>query len=160
MALRSTSRLVADERRVGYGLGATRPASVAREAPLGTAVRGLWTEFRGLVREHAVLAVLEAQRAGLHLAYIVAAVLVVTVLVVTAWLAGVTALAMWLLRSDVPWPGVLVLAAVLNLVGAGLVAWWAKRQMTEMPFSATLRQLSADRSEITSTGNHAQATRP
>ena len=158
-------RRVADpllaEHPPGYGLGTVRRTPVAvRDGPLSVALHGLWADLRGLVREHAVLAVLEAQRAGLHLAYVVAAVLVVTVLVVTAWLAGVTAVAMWLLRADVPWPGVLLLAALINLVGAGLVAWWAKRQMTEMPFSATLRQLSADRNEITSSSEHAQATRP
>ncbi len=128
---------------------------VTRDGSLAGALRALWTDVREVMREHAVLAVLEAQRAGLHLAYVVAAVLVVSVLVVTAWLGIVTALAMWLLGSDVPWPGVLLLAAVLNLVAAGLVAWWAKRQVSELPFSATLRQLSADRREISMGGNRA-----
>lgn len=126
----------------------------------GDTLRGLWTDARGLVREHAILLVLEAQRAGMHLAFMLGAVLVAAVLVVTAWLAIVVAIIVWLAGEDVPWPGVLLIAALLNLVAAAAVAWWARQQIGEKPFSATLRQLSADRHEITVTGNHAHTTRP
>ncbi|MCW5621916.1 MAG: phage holin family protein [Burkholderiales bacterium] len=126
--------------------------TVAHEdGSLRTALRGAWSELRCVVREHAFLAVLEAQRAGLHLTYALASVLVVSVLLVTAWLAVVTAAVIWL-TAHVTWPVILLVAAILNLVGAALVAWWAKRQLTEMPFSATLRQLAAGREEITTTG--------
>jgi uncharacterized membrane protein YqjE len=127
---------------------------------LGEALRALWMDTRGLVREHAILFVLEAQRAGMHLAYLLAAVLVASVLAVTAWLAIVVAIIVWLASEDVPWPGVLLIAAFLNLLAAAAVAWWARKQVGEKPFSATLRQLSADRHEITVSGNHAHTTRP
>ena len=144
------------DRTVDSGTRGVELAAAPRtDGSLGGALRAVWSDLREVVHEHAVLAVLEAQRAGLHLAFVVAAVLVGSVLVVTAWLAVVTAIAMWLLRSDVPWPGVLLVAALLNLIAAALVGWWAKRQVTELPFSATLRQLSADRREINASGNHA-----
>jgi uncharacterized membrane protein YqjE len=139
---------------------AARDPGLSREASLGAALRGVWVELRSMVREHAVLAVLEAQRAGLHLAYLLAGVLVVSVLAVTAWLAGITALVVWMVDNDVPWPGVLLLAAVLNLIGAAFIAFWVKRQVSELPFTATLRQFSADREEISTGGSHAQAARP
>ncbi|HZP86513.1 MAG TPA: phage holin family protein [Burkholderiales bacterium] len=129
------------------------------EGSFTEAVQGAWHELRGLLREHFVLGVLEAQRAGLHLAYVLAAVLVVSVLVVTAWLAIVTAIVAWLASANVSWPIVFIVAAVLNLIAAALVAWWAKRQVSELPFSATLRQLSADRHDITMNPSHAQASR-
>jgi uncharacterized membrane protein YqjE len=159
MAYTATDRsAAAGTASAGVGLG---PApGLERPASLGHALRGLWTDTRGLVREHAALAVLEAQRAGMHLAYVLASVLVVSVLAVTAWLAIVTALIVWLAGEDVPWPGVLLIAAFLNLLGAAIIGWWARRQLTDKPFAATLRQLSADRQEISVTGNHAYTSRP
>jgi uncharacterized membrane protein YqjE len=125
-------------------------------ASLGSSLRELWIDARGLFREHTTLFVLEAQRAGMQLAFVLAAVLVVSVLAVTAWLAMVTALIVWLAGEDVPWPGVLLIGAFLNLLGAAAVGWWAQRQLlSEKPFAASLRQMSADRHEISVTGNHA-----
>jgi len=109
--------------------------------------RSSWSDLRAMVREHLYLAVLEAQRAGLNLTYILAAVLVVSVLLVTAWLALVTGLVVWL-TAHISWPWILLLAAAVNVVGAALVAWWAKRRLLHVPFSATLRQLAAGRREI------------
>jgi uncharacterized membrane protein YqjE len=128
----------------------------SQRATLGAALRGVWDEFRGLVREHAVLAVLEAQRAGLSFAYLIAAVLVISVLAVTAWLAVVTALILWLAGSGVPWPWVLLIGALLNVLGAVVIALWARKQALHMPFSATLRQFSADRSELAAGGQDAR----
>jgi uncharacterized membrane protein YqjE len=130
-----------------------------RQASLASTLRGLWTDARGLVREHALLAVLEAQRAGMHLAFVLASVLVVAVLAVTAWLAIITALIVWLAAEDVSWPAVLLIAALLNLGGAAVVGLWARRQIAEKPFAATLRQISANRHELSVTGNHAHTTR-
>jgi uncharacterized membrane protein YqjE len=63
--------------------------------------------------------------------------------VVTAWLAGVTAVVVWLLGAGVSWPVALIIAGLLNLVGAALVAWRMHAVIDEMPFAATLRQLKA-----------------
>jgi uncharacterized membrane protein YqjE len=127
---------------------------------LGAALRALWLDARGLVRDHAILAVLEAQRAGMHLAFLLGAVLVTSVLLVTAWLAIVVALIVWLASEDVPWPGVLLIAAFINLLAAAAIGWWARRQVGEKPFAATLRQLSADRQRLSVSGNDADSARP
>ena len=37
-----------------------------------------------------------------------------------------------------------ILAAVLNLVGAGLLGWWMLALIKELPFTALLRQLRGD----------------
>jgi uncharacterized membrane protein YqjE len=129
------------------------------QASLAATLRALWSDARGLMREHATLAVLEAQRAGMHLAFVLASVLVVAVLTITAWLAIVTAVIVWLAAEDVSWPAVLLIAALLNLLGAAAVGLWARRQIVEKPFAATLRQLSASRQELSVTGNHAHTTR-
>jgi uncharacterized membrane protein YqjE len=155
----SSQRAASVAMRAGPPLSAPQ-APGTRQLSLSAALRAVWVELRGMVREHAVLVVLEAQRAGLNLAYLLAGVIVVAVLVVSAWLASITALVVWLVDNDVPWSGVLALAAVLNLIGAAFVAAWVKRQVHEPPFSATLRQLSADRHEVSSSGDDAQATRP
>lgn len=139
--------------------GIAHPRAGEGEGSLNRAVHSAWYEIRAIVREHAVLGVLEAQRAGLQLAYVLAAVLVVSVLGVTAWLAVVIAIMAWLARESVSWPLVFLAAAVLNLVAAALVVWWGKQQLTERPFSATLRQLSADRHDINMGTPNAQAHR-
>jgi uncharacterized membrane protein YqjE len=120
-----------------------------------SSLRSSWADLRAMAREHLYLAVLEAQRAGMHLTYILAAVLVVSVLIVTAWLALVTGLVVWL-TTHISWPWILLLAAVVNLLGAAFVAWWAKRKFMHVPFSATLRQLAAGRREIRTRPTDAQ----
>jgi uncharacterized membrane protein YqjE len=127
----------------------TMPPRPLRHASIGEAIADGWHEFRGLMREHAVLAVLEAQQAGLRFAMLVAIVLVVGVLAVTAWLTLVTALMVWLLGDGMSWPAVLVIAAALNVVIAAVLLWYAKQRLTGRPFTATLRQLSADKSQVT-----------
>jgi uncharacterized membrane protein YqjE len=42
------------------------------------------------------------------------------------------------------WPAVLLVAAGLNLVGAAIVAWRLRVVFSDVPFSATLRQLKSD----------------
>ena len=50
-----------------------------------------WTNFKGLVQDHALLAVLELQRAGISLVKMVAAGIIISILVVSAWMAFVAA---------------------------------------------------------------------
>jgi hypothetical protein len=42
------------------------------------------------------------------------------------------------------WPAVLGIAALINVAGAAVLAWRVKHVFDEKPFSATLRQLSAE----------------
>jgi hypothetical protein len=77
-----------------------------------------WTRLRRLVADYAVLGVLDLRRAALQLAWLVGAGIVIAVLVVSAWMAGVTALIAYLLAREVSWPLALGVAGVVNLVGA------------------------------------------
>jgi uncharacterized membrane protein YqjE len=117
----------------------------ARRAPgLGELVGRLLAEGRSLVTDYAELAVLDARRAAIRLAWLLGCVLVAAVLVVTTWMALVAAGVVLMLGHGASWVTALVVAAVLNLVGAGALAWWMLALIKEMPFTALLRQLRGD----------------
>jgi uncharacterized membrane protein YqjE len=118
-------------------------ASERAESPILEPVERAIAALRALAGDFALLAVLDLRRAALQLAWLVGAGIVASVLVVTAWLAGVTAVVVWLLGTGVTWPVALIVAGLLNLVGAALVAWRMRAVIEEMPFAATLRQLEA-----------------
>ena len=87
---------------------------------------------------------LDARRAALRLAWLLGTVLVAAVLVVTAWLALVAVGIVLLLGQGASWPLALGIAATLNLVGAGALAWWMKGLLSEMPFNALVRSLRGE----------------
>ena len=103
-----------------------------------------FASLRRLATNYALLGVLDARRAAIQLAWLIGAGIVITVLVVTAWLAGVVALAVWLFGKGLSWPAVLGVAAGLNLVGAAVVGWRVKHIFDQKPFSALLRQIKAE----------------
>ncbi len=112
-------------------------------------------EMRHLVREHATLALLEMQRAGLGLARLIAVTLVVALLGVTAWLALLAAFMVWAMGESLSWPALLLLVAAFNIALAIGLGVWAKRFFSEVPFAATLRQLGSDRNETKGMSDHA-----
>ena len=117
----------------------------ARRAPgLGELVGRLLAEGRSLVTDYAELAVLDARRAAIRLAWLLGCVLVAAVLIVTTWMALVAAGVVFMLGQGASWVTALVVAAVLNLVGAGALGWWMFALIKEMPFTALLRQLRGD----------------
>ena len=93
---------------------------------------------------YAHLAILDMQRAAVQFAWLVAGGIVITVLLVTAWLAAVVALAVWLLGQGMSWPAVLGVAALLNVVAAVIVGLRLKNAFDEVPFSATMRQIKTE----------------
>lgn len=107
-------------------------------------IERVFATLRRMAGSYAQLAVMDVRRASIQLAWLVGAGILISVLVVTAWLAGAVALAVWLLGQGMSWPAVLSIAALLNLVGAGLVVWRIKDVFEHGPFSATLRQLKAE----------------
>lgn len=114
-------------------------------APAGdSALERAWARLRQLAADYAVLAVLDVRRAAVQLAWLVGAGIVIAVLVVSAWMAGVTALIAYLLAREVSWPVALIVAGLVNLAGAGLFAWRLKTVLSDVPFAAKLRQLKAD----------------
>jgi uncharacterized membrane protein YqjE len=101
-------------------------------------------EARSLVADYAELAVLDARRAAIRLAWLLGSVLVAAVLVVTTWMALVAAGVVLMLGQGASWVTALVVAAVLNVVGAGALGWWMLTLIKELPFTALLRQLRGD----------------
>jgi uncharacterized membrane protein YqjE len=104
-------------------------------------------ESRSLVADYAELAVLDARRAAIRLAWLLGAVLVAAVLVVTTWMALVAAGVVFVIGHGASWVTALAVAAVLNVVGAGLLGWWMLALIKELPFTALLRQLRGDAPE-------------
>jgi uncharacterized membrane protein YqjE len=112
-----------------------------RQAGLGDLLSHLFSETRQLVTDYAELAVLDARRAAIMLAWLLGAVLVVAVLAVTAWMGGVAAAIVWAFEEGVSWPLAIAVAAVVNLIAAGALVWWMRHLLQDLPFTALLRQL-------------------
>lgn len=120
--------------------GAVRPKPIG----LGDVIGRVLLEARGLAADYAELAVLDARRAAIRLAWLLGAVLIAAVLVVTTWMALVAAGVVLMLGQGASWVTALAVAAVLNVVGAGALAWWMLALIKELPFTALLRQLRGD----------------
>jgi hypothetical protein len=119
-----------------------------RTAPgLGDVLARLIGETRQMVADYALLTVLDARRAAIRLAWILGAVLVAAVLIVTSWMGLVSALIMFAWGRGASWPVALAIAAVLNLVAAGVLGWFMLKLAKELPFTALLRQLRGDAPE-------------
>lgn len=120
-----------------------------RKAPpgLGEVLARLIGEGRQLVSDYALLTVLDARRAAIRLAWILGAVLVAAVLIVTSWMGLVSAGIMFAWGHGASWPVALAIAALLNVVAAGVLAWFTLKLAKELPFTALLRQLRGDAPE-------------
>jgi uncharacterized membrane protein YqjE len=122
-----------------------RPAPPgSRQIGLGELLGHLFKESRNLVSDYAELAVLDARRAAVTLAWLLGSVLVVAVLVVTAWMGGVAGLIIWAFNEGISWGFAIGGAALLNVIGAGVLVWWMRHLLEELPFTALLRQLRAE----------------
>ena len=108
---------------------------------LGQVLGRLAGEGRQLVGDYAELAILDARRAAIRLAWILGSVLVAAVLIVTSWMGLVAAGIVFAWGKGASWPIALAIAAVLNLGAAGALAWLTLMLAKEMPFTALLRQL-------------------
>lgn len=125
-----------------------RPADRAARGPgLGEVIGRLLAEARSLVADYTELAVLDARRAAIRLAWLLGAVLVAAVLIVTTWMGLVAAAVVFMLGHGASWVTALVVAAVVNLAGAGALAWWMFALIKELPFTALLRQLRGNAPE-------------
>jgi uncharacterized membrane protein YqjE len=115
-----------------------------REPRLGELAGRFLTDTRQLVADFAQLAVLDARRAGVHLTLLLSAVLVIAILLITAWMGFVAAGIVWMFDQGVSWPLAIAVAALINIAAAAGLAWWARHLVSEMPFTALLRQLRGD----------------
>ena len=119
-------------------------APARQQAGLGELLGHLFKETKALLSDYAELAVLDARRAAVTLAWLLGSVLVVAVLLVTAWMGGVAALIVWAGSEGVSWGLAIALAALLNLVAAGALVWWMRHLLQDLPFTALLRQLRGE----------------
>ena len=120
-------------------------AAVPQKPPgLGGLLVNLVSDTRQLLADFAHLAVLDARRAGVRLAMLLSAGLLIAILLVTAWMGFVAAGIVWLFDQGVSWPVAIGIAALTNIAGAAALAWWARHLISEMPFTALLRQLRGD----------------
>lgn len=126
-----------------YSSAAPR-AGGAAHAPSGWVdrLRRLALDVRLVAHDHIELAVLEAQRASQVLVRSIAAAVVISMLITTAWLGIVVALVVWLAEA-VPLPVSLLIGAGTCLLLAAGIGWWIVKHAPEMMFEATLRQLKA-----------------
>ena len=108
---------------------------------LATRVTDLLRDAGNLARDHLEIAVLEAQRAGVGLTKVLSAAVVISVLVITAWLSFVAGFIVWITDTGVSWPLALALGGIANLVLAGVAVLWIRKQKAAFTFDATLRQL-------------------
>lgn len=109
----------------------------------GDRARRIFLDLRQLARDHTELAVLEAQRASQTFVRIVVAAVAISVLAATAWLGLIASVIVWITDAGVSWPVALLIGALACLAAAGAIVWWIKQHLSELLFSATLRQLRA-----------------
>jgi hypothetical protein len=121
-----------------------RAPGTRRPAGFGELLGHLFGEGRALVADYAQLAVLDGRRAALNLAWLLGTVLVVAVLIVTAWMGLLAALIVWASSAGISWAIAIGVAALVNIAAAGALAWWMRHLVHELPFTALLRQLRGD----------------
>ncbi len=85
---------------------------------------------------------LEARRAGLALAWMVAAALVAAICIAAGWLGLMAALAMWIASLGAHPIAAVVAVASINLVCGVALIWTGVRLSRALLFPATRRQLA------------------
>lgn len=86
---------------------------------------------------------LEVRRAGLTFVWMVALGAMAAMLIVTAWLGLMGALALWAVSLGWTWAGTMVAIALANLVSAAIALFSCLVISRNLLFPATLRQFEA-----------------
>ena len=98
--------------------------------------------IRRVISDFLELATLEARRAGISLMWLVACGAIVAILVVTAWLSLVGAVAIWAVSYGISWTAVFLVIASVNLLAAALALSICVSMSRDLLFSATRRQIA------------------
>jgi len=122
----------------------TSQTDIPASPSLALRAKTLIRDFRDLVSDHIELAALEARRAAEGFARMLCAAVVISILWVSAWLALLAGAIVWATSAGVPWAGALAIAAIVNVVVGAALAVWMRKQVGELLFSATLRQIRRD----------------
>ena len=119
-----------------------------KTAGLVAELSGVFAGVRGLLSNLLDLFTLEARRAGLALALMLACGVSGAILVVAAWLGLMAALALWAVALGESWHAVIATMAFANLALAAALFWlcsWVSRRLL---FSATRRELRPARLRV------------
>ena len=116
--------------------------SNASPPSLVAAIHSLIDSVRGWLDNFLDLVVLEGKKAGIGLALMLGFGVGAAVLLITGWLALVACAVAALVENDIlGWAWSLLLAALLNVAGAGGLVFLAIKRSQDLLFSATRRQL-------------------
>ncbi len=108
---------------------------------------GAFASARGMLSNVLDLFTLEARRAGLTLALMLACGALGAILVAAAWLGLMAALVLWAVALGFTWEAAVAAAALANLAVAGALIWLCVRMSRDLLFAATRRQLQPNRLE-------------
>ena len=121
-----------------------KSSEYANASPPSTAaaIHSLIDSVRDWLYSFLDLVVLEGKRAGIGLALMLGFGVGATVLLITGWLALNGCVIAALVENDIlGWIWSLLIAALLNLAGAGGLVFLAIKRSQDLLFSATRRQL-------------------
>jgi uncharacterized membrane protein YqjE len=110
-------------------------------AAVSALVESLLRDAWALVQDHALLTVLEVQRATRTVTIMLFSGVIVAVLLVTAWLALVASVLFWVVDADQAWGFALLLVGLIHVALSAAIIWWIRRLARNQMFSALLRQV-------------------
>ncbi|MDR7268643.1 hypothetical protein J2X20_001272 [Pelomonas saccharophila] len=111
------------------------------DKPLLAQLQSLWRELPGLVSDRVELLSLELQRAARALAQIVALMVAVAILGVTAWLVLWAGAIRLMVRAGLPWEAALLVAIGVNGLAILLAVRRVRRLLPRLALPLTQRHL-------------------
>lgn len=113
----------------------TKDSGVLKDA------QSLWYELRELSHDRFRLAALETQRAGGSLAVMLMAAVMITVLLIGAWLGLLAAAVLWQVEHGIVTSNAILLAVIFNLLLTLILCGVIRRKSRYLQFPATFRSL-------------------
>lgn len=115
-----------------------------QEEPSQDTEGSLLTTWRRIASDFLELAALELRLAGISLAVMVVMGLGAALLLVTAWLLIVAAIACWIMVPETAWAGTLAVIAVVNIAAAAVLVVFMKKRSRDLTFARTRRQIAPE----------------
>lgn len=111
----------------------------------------LFTTWRQIASDFLDLVSLEFKLAGVSLAVMVALGMGAALLLITAWLLLVAAIACWIMIPDTAWPGTLGIIALVNIIAAVTLGVLMRKRSGDLAFIRTRRQFAPKRTAAAAT---------
>jgi uncharacterized membrane protein YqjE len=109
----------------------------------------LWNDFRQLTHDHLQLLSLEIQKAGENLVAMLVYGIVLSVLIICAWLGVLATMVMWLIEQDLAISAALLLTTLFNLMGVCIVMIVIRHKSRALRLPATISHLNPEHENIT-----------